>query len=46
MYVKEEFIDNLTTINHTNQRTIPREQEFVIYSGLRLSYLGHPNEES
>ena len=32
------------TLTHTNQRTIPHKQEFIIHSGLRLSYLGHPNE--
>ena len=35
---------NLTTLTRTNQMTIPREHEFIIHSGLRLSYLGHPNE--
>src|ERR1051325_1607937 len=28
-----------TTLTHTNQRTIPHEQEFIISSGLRLSRL-------
>src|ERR1051325_8341258 len=29
------------TLTHTNQRTIPNEQEFIISSRLRLSCLGH-----